>query len=405
MTPRTLPHPGDAGCLDSEAEPPPRSVPVSPRPPSKKGKKGAEAAAAASSEEHVYRIRDIRFFGMKRRILCAPEGLGPCPLLALSNVLLLRNQLAMPEGVASISSQDLVAKIMNLVVDLHVGSHVANDARCAEIQHGVDVAMEVLPSFKYGLELDCRFSGPSSFEERRELAVFELLEVSILHAWVVSPFDKEAHAVVSPHSYNELRQRLADLEEVKQRLDSEGATDRGLEADELQTLLADVQVIEDVDVIRNFLDRSASQLTYEGIIQLHEVMGDRELAIFFRNSVFEVMLRHKDELFLLCMDPSFLDTPVVWERLAAVDSDTAYLDTDLRVPGTGPGAPATPRLPAPPAMPRGPRLEGGAGTGEHQQGEMRCRRCGIINRFPAVPGHQAPMLRCGSCGEVQARDG
>lgn len=39
-------------------------------------------------------------------------------------------------------------------------------------------------------------------------------------------------------------------------------------------------------IIRDFLDASASQLTYHGLLELHAQIKERELAVFFRNNHF-----------------------------------------------------------------------------------------------------------------------
>ena len=44
------------------------------------------------SADGVYRIKNIQFQGSQRRILLQSKN-GPCPLLAVANVLLLRNQM------------------------------------------------------------------------------------------------------------------------------------------------------------------------------------------------------------------------------------------------------------------------------------------------------------------------
>jgi len=402
-TPRNVPHPGDPGCLDSEALPP-KSAKGGPA--SSAGAAGAASASSAGAnaaarleQGETYIIKEMSFFGMPRSILAAPEGLGPSPLLAMCNVLLLRNQLALPAGQKKITSQDLISKVVSLLINLNATAFEGDDPRSAETLQSVDVAIDILPALSLGLDLNYKFSGPMDFEHKRELCIFELLEVTIAHGWVVSPLDLEAYSIVSQYSFNSMRQRLADFDEVRQRLmDESGAENLG----ELGNILNDIQVMEEVPIIRDFLDRSALQLTFEGIIRLHESMGDRELAVFYRNYSFGALLKNKDELYLLCTDVGLLDTGVVWERLAAADSDTAYLDTNFRPPGQGPRGGAA-RLPGAPA--RGLRVEvadGGQEGGQAGISEVICQRCGIINQFPSpAPGQSMPSMRCGACGETQ----
>lgn len=44
-------------------------------------------------------------------------------------------------------------------------------------------------------------------------------------------------------------------------------------------------------VIDEFLTRSSGQLTYTGLLQLHESTKERELSVFFRNNHFNCMFK------------------------------------------------------------------------------------------------------------------
>ena len=68
-----------------------------------------------------YRIKDIQYFGSPRRILLQNEN-GPCPLLAICNVLLLRNQLKIGQDAAYISFLELIQILSNLLFDLNAKS-------------------------------------------------------------------------------------------------------------------------------------------------------------------------------------------------------------------------------------------------------------------------------------------
>ena len=59
----------------------------------------ATARAAASP---VYRLKRIDFFGRKVPVALQNEN-GPCPLLAITNILLLKKQIELPEQAQDIS--------------------------------------------------------------------------------------------------------------------------------------------------------------------------------------------------------------------------------------------------------------------------------------------------------------
>ena len=57
---------------------------------------------------------------------------------------------------------------------------------------------------------------------------------------------------------------------------------------------SDSNLINQSLVAQNFLEESASQLTYHGLCELVSTMKDNELAIFFRNNHFSTLHKHKN---------------------------------------------------------------------------------------------------------------
>ena len=61
-------------------------------------------------------------------------------------------------------------------------------------------------------------------------------------------------------------------------------------------------------------------------------MSSGQLSIFFRNNYFAAIHKHGRELFLLCTDVGYYDkTDLVWERLADVNGDNAFYDSEFRL--------------------------------------------------------------------------
>jgi len=64
-------------------------------------------------------VKIINFFGDERSILLQNEN-GPCPLLALCNVLLLRNAISLPKrafAMGHVTFEDLVEILSNKALD------------------------------------------------------------------------------------------------------------------------------------------------------------------------------------------------------------------------------------------------------------------------------------------------
>ena len=94
--------------------------------------------------------------------------------------------------------------------------------------------------------------------------------------------------------------------------------------------------------LRDFLRSTASQLTYSGLMALHEGMKPGEYAILFRNNHFSTVYKERvsadvvdgategsgGHLYSLVTDEGFEgESELVWERLAAVDGDTRFYNS------------------------------------------------------------------------------
>lgn len=76
------------------------------------------------------------------------------------------------------------------------------------------------------------------------------------------------------------------------------------------------QLLRDGRVVRTFLERNCSQLTWAGLQAMSRHLRPNQLAVFFRNDHFNVVFKHEDQLYLLVTDEGYRGwTNVVWERL------------------------------------------------------------------------------------------
>lgn len=51
----------------------------------------------------------------------------------------------------------------------------------------------------------CRFDSPLGFEPTPEVAIFDLLGITLIHGWLVDPMDAPTTAALGSRSYNEVR--------------------------------------------------------------------------------------------------------------------------------------------------------------------------------------------------------
>mmetsp|Transcript_92229 Transcript_92229/g.238052 ORF Transcript_92229/g.238052 Transcript_92229/m.238052 type:complete len:408 (-) Transcript_92229:62-1285(-) len=298
-----------------------------------------------------YRIKDIKFFGSARRILLQSAN-GPCPLLAMCNVLLLENKVSISHDHRYISFGELVEMVSNYLFDVNgaVGDD-STSSRAANLRENLSSCLEILPKLNVGLDVNCKFGGPTDFEYTREMDVFDLLGIGLFHGWVVSNQDEKAYKMFGHLSYNQVVELLIAFEEAQQRIISADApaedgaaaskdddASAGVAASSstaVPTKEEDAKTIEQGMIIKEFLDRTASQLSYEGLLAVHEAVRERQLVVFFRNSHFSTMMKYKGELYVLCTDIAFAHSHVVWEKLDEVDGDTSYCDADFNVNTAG----------------------------------------------------------------------
>jgi hypothetical protein len=64
----------------------------------------------------------------------------------------------------------------------------------------------------------------------------------------------------------------------------------------------DIKLFNEGEIIESFLALTASQLTYLGLLSLHQIIRERQLAVFFRNNHFSTIFRNNGQLYLLVTD-------------------------------------------------------------------------------------------------------
>ncbi|KAH9823178.1 hypothetical protein DFH28DRAFT_881163 [Melampsora americana] len=107
---------------------------------------------------------------------------GPCSLLAICNILLLRGSIVLPgpSDRTSISFQTLSSVLADYLV------------RHSSDPTNLSTALSVIPSSRTGLDLNPRFGSIDGFGPGSgELALFSSAGVSLVHGWVADPQDQD----------------------------------------------------------------------------------------------------------------------------------------------------------------------------------------------------------------------
>ncbi|KAJ2509423.1 hypothetical protein GGI11_000251 [Coemansia sp. RSA 2049] len=264
---------------------------------------------SSSAESLHHRLKDVAWWaGSGRRDvrIATQNENGPCPLLALANVLALEGRISLAGAARpSVSDQDLVSVLANhLLVSSDTGS--SNSSTVGEAD--VAAALTLLPSLRTGLDVDLQFGHIRDFAEGPAVRLFRAFGVALVHGWVV---DADAEPDVAQTLARDCGNGyLGAAEYVIQQTDDGGA-----------------------QRIRRWLSRTASQLTDHGLHLLGTQLPDSGLCVMFRNNHFSVLFKRAEgELFLLCTDDGVAgDDRIVWESLRDVrQMSSEFVDAQFR---------------------------------------------------------------------------
>jgi len=272
-----------------------------------------------------YAIRWIKFSERLHPVVLQMVN-GPCPLIAICNVLFLRGQLSLPAQTAEVSFEQLVTmlraflqqRVQNVVLESRDEQSVAQSLQ------NLEEVSALLPKLEQGLDVNVHFHAVDAFEATRELALFDLAAVRLVHGWLVDPQDKDTARVLGNKSYNELVTFVAS-DDVPPAPD--GASDEEKSA-------ALVQQLADRNIARAWLDETQTQLTVAGLAQLQEHLRDEELAVLFRNNHFLCLYKHNHNLYVLYTDLGVLRAApyLTWSYCSSISGDDLDLDHDFKIP-------------------------------------------------------------------------
>lgn len=264
------------------------------------------------SDGDQYRVRATTFQGREVSVVLQNVN-GPCPLLALANILLLRGSISIHADFSHVGYDRLVTLIGDFLMEGNNRQSVP-PAMAANYEQNVFDALEQMPFLQFGFDVNVRFDGIEGFEFTSGMSVFDLFNIRLVHGWLYEASDEQVVAAIGSSTYNELTEKLVELDNMRS-----GAAEN-------------TEGIRRYGIIECFLQESASQLTVEGIQRLRNDLAEHELAIFFRNNHFSVIHKHQGDLYLLVTDQGFLyQKKIVWERLEHVHGATAFTDAEFKL--------------------------------------------------------------------------
>ncbi|XP_040267372.1 ubiquitin carboxyl-terminal hydrolase MINDY-1 isoform X2 [Bufo bufo] len=266
----------------------------------------SKPAGIGATGADYYFVKWINWKGERTPVITQSEN-GPCPLIAIMNILFLRWKVKLPPQKELITSEELMAHLGDCILSIQPQEN--SEALQLNFQQNVNDAMTVLPKLSTGLDVNVRFTGVADFEYTPECIVFDLLNIPLYHGWLVDPQSSEAVQAVGKLSYNQLVEKIITCKHS-----------------------ADPNLVTEGLLAEQFLESSAAQLTYHGLCELMAAVKEGELSVFFRNNHFSTLIKHKGHLYLLVTDQGFLqEEKVIWESLHNVEGDSCFCDSDFHL--------------------------------------------------------------------------
>lgn len=313
----TLPDaaPTTSATPSSTSSPPPSSsatppVTVSP-PPAAVAPPAAAVAPPSAGEvgsQEFYLVKWITWKEKRTPIVTQSQN-GPCPLLAIMNTLFLRWKATLPAQTEVVTTEDLMTHLGECVLSATPREKSGGEGVELNFQQNMSDAMAVLPKLSTGLDVNVRFTGVTDFEYTPECIVFDLLDIPLYHGWLLDPQSPETVSAVGKLSYNQLVEKIIDCKHS-----------------------ADNNKVSEGLVAEQFLESTASQLSYHGLCELTTTAKEQEISVFFRNNHFSTMIKHQGHLYLLVTDQGFLsEERLVWESLHNVEGDGNFCDSHFRL--------------------------------------------------------------------------
>ncbi|WCJ26131.1 Ubiquitin carboxyl-terminal hydrolase MINDY-1 [Euphorbia peplus] len=162
-------------------------------------------------KECLHRTKTIQFLGRNTPIVLQNDN-GPCPLLAICNVLSLRNNLNLSPDIAEVSQEKLLSLVAERLIDSNSNVNNKDEGYVENQQQNIADAIDLLPRLATGIDVNIKFRRIDDFEFTPECAIFDLLDIPLYHGWIVDPQDYDTANAVGSKSYNSLTGELVALD-------------------------------------------------------------------------------------------------------------------------------------------------------------------------------------------------
>ncbi|EFC41876.1 hypothetical protein NAEGRDRAFT_80571 [Naegleria gruberi] len=292
-----------------------------------------------------YRVKRV-LIGERRTPIVLQNLNGPCPLIAVFNIISLRggDVSAIDNFIVNgfITNESLVQILAQSMLDTYNLKYSKSDTD-GEKGKMLQAALDSVPKLKHGLDVNVQFTEGVHGFTTCDLSVFNFFNIKLMHGWLVdSESELETFKALKSLSYDQAVEKIVLMNELinaeEQMKKSGKVIEQILSAhvdltelktpEEMVTRLPVDQkndIISQGSLIQTFLTNSPSQLTQYGLASLHNSLADRKIAIFFRNNHFSVICKIQEAILTLCTNETLLnETNIVWENLTIHGEDQQY---------------------------------------------------------------------------------
>ncbi|KAA1132631.1 hypothetical protein PGTUg99_017010 [Puccinia graminis f. sp. tritici] len=216
---------------------------------------------------------------------------GPCSLLAICNVLLLRGAITLPgpSNRTSISFSSLLTLLADYLVHQQLQPHQLHSA------------LSTIPITQTGLDLNPSFasidgfrptshsassssSSSSSSSTVHGLDLFTAVGIPLVHGWIADSQDSDTWDVIVG--------KCGDYDKaVELVVTGEELLTKQLENPHLELNQEEQDLLREALLVRKFLDSTSTQLSYPGLFQLATGLTTDSLVALLRNSHLSVLYR------------------------------------------------------------------------------------------------------------------
>ncbi|KAJ1823983.1 hypothetical protein LPJ60_001126 [Coemansia sp. RSA 2675] len=290
------------------------------------------SASPAPKKVQEYRLKDIQWrdtrTGTRRNVKIVTQNEnGPCPLIALTNVLTLSTNFTIPSK-RTTTDEELLGLLANhLLLRTEPPSAPAEEGS-VPAEHDVNAVLSLLPTLSKGLDVDLQFSHIYDFAVTPAFMLFRAFGVDLVHGWVVDPESHVAGILMEEcrNSYDAAVEFIFAADELSGGQVVGGSVGRELSEAQNRTVARAIELNE-------WMNSNATQLTDCGLHSLGTMLPEGHLCVLFRNNHFSTLYRRgTGELYLLCTDDVVAgDERIVWETLSDVRQNGArFLDSMFR---------------------------------------------------------------------------